>query len=72
MTAKKTTKTVKPATAKPSAQDSADAIEATVVAGKETVDTVVKAGTDAAAQGVEKAVAMSQEQIAAAVKTWSS
>ncbi len=34
----------------------------------ETVETVVKASTDAASKGVEKAVAMSQEQVAAVVK----
>jgi len=43
-------------------------VEAAVAAGKETVQTVVKAGADVAAKGVEKAVAMSQEHVAAVVK----
>jgi phasin family protein len=36
-------------------------------AEQETLETVVKAGAEAASQGVEKAVAMSQEQVAAAI-----
>ena len=51
--------------------ESVETVEAAVAVGKETVETVVKAGTDAAAKGVEKAVAMSQEQVAAAVKAGS-
>ena len=43
-------------------------VEAAVAAGKETVETVVKAGAEVAAKGVEKAVAMGQEHVAAAVK----
>ena len=54
------------ATAKPAAP--ASQVEAAVTVGKETVETVVKAGTEVATKGVEKAVAMSQEQVAAAVK----
>lgn len=45
-----------------------DQVEAAVSVGKETVETVVKAGTEVATKSVEKAVAMSQEQVAAAVK----
>jgi len=56
-TAKKTTKT---ADVKP--------VEAAVSAGKEAVETVVKASTDAAAKGYEKAVAVSKEQVEAAAK----
>lgn len=61
--AKKSTATAKPAPAPASSQ-----AEATVAVGKETVETVVKAGTEVAAKGVENAVAMGQEQFAAVVK----
>jgi len=43
-------------------------VEAAVAAGAEAVETVVKAGTDAAAKGYEKAVAMGKEQVETAVK----
>ena len=46
----------------------AETVEAAVAAGKETVENVVKVGTEAATKGVEKAVAVGQEQVAAAVK----
>jgi phasin family protein len=62
--AKKPTVTAKPAAAAPAAKT----VEAAAVAGKETVETVVKAGTEVAAKSVEKAVTMGQEQVAAAVK----
>ncbi len=58
----------KPAAA---AKAATDTVEAAVAAGKETVESVVKAGTEAATKGVEKAVAVSQEQVAAAVKAGS-
>ena len=69
--ATRTVKTAKPAAAKPAAAkpvvtqpvEAIETIEAAVAAGKETVETVVKAGTDAAQQGVDKAVAMSKEQV---------
>jgi len=56
---------------KAAAAKATEPVEAAVAAGKETVETVVKAGTDAATKGVEKTVAMSQEQVAAAVKAGS-
>lgn len=57
---------------KPAAAKAAtETVEAAVAAGKETVESVVKAGTEAATKGVEKAVAVSQEQVAAAVKAGS-
>lgn len=43
-------------------------VDATVAAGKEAVETVVKAGTDVATKGYEKAVAMSKEHVEAAHK----
>ncbi len=43
-------------------------VEAAMAAGKETVETVVKATTEAATKGYEKAFAMTQEQVQAAVK----
>lgn len=69
-TAKKAPQTPKPA-AKPVAVEPAEALEAAVAAGKETVETVVKAGADAAQQGVDQAVAMGKEQVAAAAKAGS-
>jgi len=45
-----------------------EAVEAAVNAGKETVETVVKAGAKATSEGVEKAVTLSQEHVAAVVK----
>ncbi|MEQ8321388.1 MAG: phasin family protein [Rhodospirillales bacterium] len=62
-TAKKTTTTKtapKAATVEP--------VEAAVKAGQETVETIVKTNTAVAQKGVEKAVAMSEEQFAAAAK----
>ena len=62
-TAKKTTSTKtepKAATVEP--------VEAAVKAGQETVETIVKTNTAVAKKGVEKAVAMSEEQFAAAAK----
>ena len=58
MSAKKTT----------TAQNMTQPVEAAMAASKETVETVVKAGTEAATKGYEKAVAMSKEQVEAAVK----
>jgi len=74
--AKKPTATAKPAAApaKPAAAaapapaPAASQVEAVAPVVKETVETVVKAGADVAAKGVEKATTMGQEQIAAAVK----
>ncbi len=53
---------------KTAAKQANETVEAAVAAGKETVETVVKAGAEAATKSVEKAVAMSQEQVTAAVK----
>jgi len=55
-----TKKTTKATTVKP--------VESAVIAGKEAVETAVKAGTEAATQGFEKAVAVSKEQVEAAAK----
>jgi len=46
----------------------AQPVEAALAAGKETIETVVKAGAEAASKGVERAVAMSREHVSAAVK----
>lgn len=46
----------------------AEQVQAAVAAGKESVETVVKATTEAATKGYEKALAASQEQVQAAVK----
>jgi len=54
-------------TANPAAQ-AAEQVEAAVVAGKETVEAAVKAGTEAAAKNYEQAVAATREQVEAAVK----
>jgi phasin family protein len=43
-------------------------VEAAMAVGKETIETVVKAGAEAASKGVERAVAMSREHVSAAVK----
>ena len=43
-------------------------VGAAMAAGKENLETVVKANAEAASQGVEKAVAMSQEHVAAAIQ----
>ena len=56
----------KPATAKPATLQSIEPVEAAVTASKETVEAVVKAGTQAASKSYEQAVAMAQEQVAKA------
>ena len=43
-------------------------VDATVAAGKEAVETAVKAGTEVATKGYEKAIAMSKEHVEAAHK----
>lgn len=53
------------------AANATETVEAAVAASKETVENVVKAGTEAATKSVEKAVAVGQEQVAAAVKAGS-
>jgi len=63
-----TRKTTPKAAAAPAAKKSVQAVEATVIASQETVDTVVKTSTAVATKGVEKVVAMTEEQVAAAVK----
>ena len=55
-------------TTKKQAQTAAKQVEAAVAAGKESVETAVKVGTDAFAKGYENAVAASREQVDAAVK----
>ncbi len=55
-------------TKKPAAPKATESVEAAVAAGQETVETVVKASTEAAQKSVEKAVSIGQEQVAAAVK----
>jgi phasin family protein len=45
-------------------------VETAVAAQREAVETVVKAGQDAASKGYEKAVAMTQEQVEAATKNY--
>lgn len=54
--------------AQATSEAAAQTLDAVAAAGKETVETVVKVGTDAAARGYEKAFTMGQEQIDAAVK----
>jgi phasin family protein len=63
MTAKKITRTAKPA--KPAAAELTKTIETAVGAGKEIV---VKGSADTATKGVDKAIAMSKEQVNAAAK----
>lgn len=46
----------------------AEQVQAAVAAGKETVETAVKAGTEAATKGYEQALEITQEQVQAAVK----
>lgn len=61
--------TAKKTAAKPATAASAiEPVEAAVKAGQETVETIVKTNTAVAKKGVEKAVAMSEEQFAAAAK----
>lgn len=66
-TAKKTT-TPKAAPKQASAPMTAVPVEAAVKAGQETVETIVKTNTQVAQKGVEKAVAMTEEQFAVAAK----
>lgn len=63
-----TKKTTKATEAKGVESKATETVEAAVNVGKEAVETVVKAGTDAAAKGYEKAVAVSKEQVEAAAK----
>lgn len=63
-TAKKTTTTK--AAPKPAA--SAEQVDTAVKAGQDTVETIVKTNTEVTKKGVEKAVAMTEEQFAAAAK----
>jgi phasin family protein len=51
-----------------SAEETAKQIEQTVSVGKEALETVVKASTDAASKGYEKAVALTKDQVDVAVK----
>jgi phasin family protein len=54
---------------KPSlAADPVKQIEDVVAVQKETIETVVRAGADAATKGVDKVVALTKEQVEAAVK----
>jgi len=57
-----------PASKKTTTAKTVEPVETVVAASQETVDQVVKAGTEAATKSVEKAVEVSQEQVAAAVK----
>ncbi len=53
------------------AAESVKQMEDVVSVHKETIETVVRAGADAATKGVDKAVAMTKEQVEAAVKAGS-
>ncbi len=55
-------------TAKSASADTAKNFEDVVSVQKETIETVVRAGADAATKGVDRAVAMTKEQVEAAVK----
>ncbi len=55
-------------TTKKQTQTAVKQVEAAVAAGKESVETAVKVGTDAFATGYENAVAATREQVDAAVK----
>lgn len=61
-------KTAKPS---PSPSDAVRQLEDVVAVQKETIETVVRAGADAATKSVDKAVAMTKEQVEAAVKAGS-
>ncbi|MGE5505498.1 MAG: phasin family protein [Actinomycetota bacterium] len=61
-----TTAKVKAAPAR--AAEATKTIETVAAAGKETIDTVVKTSAEVANQGYEQAVAMTKEQVEAAVK----
>ncbi|MBX9635905.1 MAG: phasin family protein [Magnetospirillum sp.] len=54
------------------AKDAIAQIEHAVSAGKDTIEQVVKASKDAAAKGYDKAVALTKEQVGAAVKAQTS
>jgi len=63
-----------PKTVKPTATPAADAvkqIEEAVAVHKETIESVVKAGADAASQSVDKAVSLTKEHVDAAAKAHS-
>lgn len=64
----KTTKTTKSAAKPAPAAKTVEPVEAAVKVGQEAVETLVKTNTEVAKKGVEKAVAMSEEQFAAAAK----
>ena len=66
-TAKKTT-TTKAAPKPVPAAATIEPVEAAVKVGQETVETIVKTNTEVAKKGVEKAVAFSEENFAAAAK----
>ena len=63
MTGKKTTRVAKPA--KLAVMEPTETIESAVTAGKEIV---VKASADTTIKGVDKAIAMSKEEVNAAAK----
>ncbi len=67
-TRKTTPKAAPKAATAPAAKKSVQAVDAAVINGQETVDTVVKTSTAIATKGVEKVAAMTEEQVAAAVK----
>lgn len=54
---------VKKTTASSTAKEATKSAEAAMSAGKEVVESVVKAGSEAAAKGYEQAVAMTKEQV---------
>lgn len=57
------------ASAVPQSAAAVEPVEATVAANQETIEAVVKAGTQAASKGYEQAVAMAQEQVQKASST---
>lgn len=63
-----TTAKVKASATVTPADEAAKQIEQAVAAGKETIESVVKASTDVASKGYEKAVALTKDQVEAAVK----
>lgn len=65
---KKTTKTTTPAAKPAPAAKTVEPVEAAVKVGQEAVETMVKTNTEVAKKGVEKVVAISEEQFAAATK----
>ena len=60
--------TSKSSKASPGPAESMKRIEDVVAVQKESIETVVRAGADAATKGVDKAVALTKEQVEAAVK----